>query len=449
MDLLTITRGKIAALLEARAVAEAELDAILAPAVAEERDLNESENEARTAAVAKIMDLDEKRTEAEAREAELVAEAEARAAADETAKRLDAAKPAEVRGQAIVTRSEPVYRPDGDHSFFGDAYAARYGYAPDAQDRLYRNSLLAKESRDVGTSAFGALVVPQYLTEMFAPNLAAGRAFSNTVQGLSLPSEGMTINIPRGTTATGVAVQSAEADPVQETDFDETTLAVSVKTYAGQQDISRQAVERGRGVDQIIYADLAAQYAVALNTANITATLAVSGIGSVAYTDASPTVAELFPKLANAVQTVNSGRYMPASVIFMHPRRWGWMTAALDANSRPLISTDVPDNTIGLGKAAGYGQVVGQILGVPVVSDACISTGLGAGTNEDAIIVAKADDILLWEDSIAPTELRFEEVGGDTLQVKLVVYGYSAFTAGRYPTAICKVTGTGLVTPTF
>ena len=80
---------------------------------------------------------------------------------------------------------------------------------------------------------------------------------------------------------------------------------------------------------------------------------------------------------------------------------------------------------------------------------ACISTSLGAGTNEDAIIVAKADDILLWEDSIAPTELRFEEVGGDTLQVKLVVYGYSAFTAGRYPTAICKVTGTGLVTPTF
>ena len=111
----------------------------------------------------------------------------------------------------------------------------------------------------------------------------------------------------------------------------------------------------------------------------------------------------------------------------------------------------MPDNTIGAGKAMRlHGQVVGQILGVPVITDACISTGLGAGTNEDAIIVAKADDILLWEDSIAPPSFGSREVGGATLpRWKLVVYGYSAFTAGRYPTAICKVTGTGLVTPTF
>jgi hypothetical protein len=30
-----------------------------------------------------------------------------------------------------------------------------------------------------------------------------------------------------------------------------------------------------------------------------------------------------------------------------------------------------------------------------------------------------------------------------------VVYGYSAFAAGRYPKAIAEITGTGLAAPTF
>lgn len=448
MDLLTITRNKIKALLDQRAAAEAELLAASEAAVAEERDLNEAENEARNAARAEIEKIDTDLSPLQVREAELVAEAEKRAAADALAARLGDVKPEAPRPVAAVVRSEaPVYHEKGEHSFFLDAIAVSRGYAPDAAERIERNRRSEGEARDVGTSAFGALVVPQYLTDLFAPNLAAGRAFSNTVRSVPLPAEGMTLNIPRGTTATGEAVQSSEGDPVQETDFDETTLPVSVATYAGQQDVSIQALERGRNIDTIIFADLAAQYAVKLNTANVAAAIAQSGIGSVTYTDASPTVAELFPKLADAVQKVNSNRYMPATAIFMHPRRWGWMTAALDANSRPLISTDVPDNTIGLGKAAEYGQVVGQVLGVPVITDACITTT--ASTDQDVILVAKADDVLLFEESPAPRQVRFEQTNGGSLQVKLVAYGFSAFTAGRYPTGLCKITGTGLAAPSF
>jgi|GEM_PF-4637078 len=49
-----------------------------------------------------------------------------------------------------------------------------------------------------------------------------------------------------------------------------------------------------------------------------------------------------------------------------------------------------------------------------------------------------------------PKQLRVDEPAATaTLRVRLVAYGYSAFTAGRYPSAICTVGGTGLVTPTF
>jgi hypothetical protein len=45
--------------------------------------------------------------------------------------------------------------------------------------------------------------------------------------------------------------------------------------------------------------------------------------------------------------------------------------------------------------------------------------------------------------------LRFEDVKSAELEVKMVVYGYSAYTANRYPNAFALVGGTGLVTPTF
>jgi hypothetical protein len=38
---------------------------------------------------------------------------------------------------------------------------------------------------------------------------------------------------------------------VSETDADDTLLTVDVRTIAGQQDLSRQAIERGTGIDTI------------------------------------------------------------------------------------------------------------------------------------------------------------------------------------------------------
>jgi len=43
-----------------------------------------------------------------------------------------------------------------------------------------------------------------------------------------------------------------------------------------------------------------------------------------------------------------------------------------------------------------------------------------------------------------PLLIRAEQTGAGNLTVKFVVYGYSAFTAGRYPLATGDITGTGL-----
>ena len=362
--------------------------------------------------------------------------------------------------EAIVEVNEPdMYRKGGDHSFIADAYAARRGDFK-AQERLNQHQDF--EARDVGTGQFTGMVVPQYLIDEYAPIARAGSAFYNAVPKKDLPAFGNKIEISRITTGSAAAEQASENSAVQETNMDDTLLTVNVDTIAGQQDVSRQALERGGqpgfSLENIIFQDLVAAYYTKLDNLMINGSGSsgqplgisnVSGINTTTYTDTTPTVAELYPKLADQVQEINSNRFAPASAFIMHPRRWGFITAGVDSQNRPLVvpAGNNPDNPVGVGEAAAYGNVVGNLLGIPVITDANIATNKGTGTNQDEIFLVKADDHILFEDNLF--QLKFEETNAGSLTTKMVVYGYVAFASGRYPLGISKMSGTGLVTPTF
>lgn len=447
-------RRQIAALIAQRDQLAAERDQIVTDA-SEERGEDANLTAEETARFdelrGEISNIDAQIEPLQAREAELAAEAEREQRLAEQADRYRAADNNGRNRDRVDVRvgQEPAtYRQDGDHSFFGDLFQRQNDFG--AQARLQRHM----EERAVGTGAFGALVPPQYLLDQFAEVARAGRPFANLCTQFDLPDSGMTINIPRGTTGTSAAIQASEGASVSETNFDETTLVVNVRTIAGQQTLSRQSLERaGRDTDAIIMGDLMGAYSVSLDGGIITddgtsgthlGVLNVSGKVAVTYTDASPTVAEFVPKVADAIQQINAGRFLPPDVIVMHPRRWGWLTAATDSGGRPLVGITAGQNVIGDGDAAAVGRV-GTLLGVPVYVDANIPTNLGAGTNEDRVIVARRADLMLWENGTNTVSVQVP----DGLQVTVAMYGYSAFTAGRYPTGIGVISGTGLVTPTF
>jgi HK97 family phage major capsid protein len=171
--------------------------------------------------------------------------------------------PAPARAAAagpLRTVEPPMYGPESDdssRSFFADAFRFKEHADSDARERLERHGRQSVEAlkrvaeekgvhfRDVGTGAFAGLTIPQYLVDMFAPLARAGAPTLNMVaRKLPLPEKGMTLNISRATTGTAVAAQATENSAVQETDFDDTLLTINVNTYAGQQDVSRQALER-------------------------------------------------------------------------------------------------------------------------------------------------------------------------------------------------------------
>ena len=362
-------------------------------------------------------------------------------------------------GQAVVKEEPLTYRQDNSHelSFVKDFIDSVVSKDAAATERIHRHQQEMLVTRDGTTSNYAGLVVPQYLTDLAAPLARAGRPFADQCRNLPLPESGMTLNISRVTTGSSAAVQAAENDAVSETDIDDTLLTSNISTVASGQQLSRQAMERGTGIDALVTGDMASAMSTTLDnqlingsgsSGQLLGVSQVTGINSVTWTDGSPTVAEFYPKLLDAIQQINSGIYRAPDLIVMHPRRLAWLQAGVDGNSRPLVlpQTNVPQNAMGTGPAAGYGNTGSQIAGIPIVTDANIRTDLGAGT-EDAVYVVSRNDMLLFEDG--EMMMRMDETAGLNLTLTLVMYQYVGFVPGRYPKAISAITGTGLIAPTF
>ena len=442
--------------IEARDAVKVEMDTILEAVATENRtDLTEDET-------AKVDALVEESRSLDSKIEKFKAQADADAKAAEARSSVASVVMPKVGG-ATVTREARTYSPEGDASFVKDAFTAKFSNDYAASERLARHSREEEiERRSVGTGNFAGLVIPQYLVDLAAPFARAGRPTADfATNKMALPAAGMTLNISRMTTGTSTAVQAAENDAISNTNADDTLLTVNVRTIAGQQDISKQAIERGTGIDQFIIQDLIRGWHTTLddqilngtgNSGQILGITDTSGVNTVAFNEASPTAELLYPKLADAYQKVQTSVFQNPTHWLMHPRRLAFLLASVDSAGRPLVVPTLggPMNAMATGAGqAYYGNSGYSLMGLPIVADANVVTDNGAGSDEDRIYCVNANELHLWEQAGSPFALNFDATGAGSLTIKSVVYGYSAFTAGRYPGAVSIISGTGLVAPTF
>jgi hypothetical protein len=269
----------------------------------------------------------------------------------------------------------------------------------------------------------------------------------------------MTVNLGRLTTGVTSYVQASENSPATESTPDDTLLTVNVRTIGSMFDLSKQAVLRGTGVEDQVIGDAIRSYHSKLDAQIVNGAgtsgehlgiLNTTGINATTYTDASPTFAEFWPKLVAAITDVTSNFYGSANAIVAHPSLIGCWLRALDSTNRPLVvpTSGNPVNAPGSYDRPAYQSNL-QLLGLPVIADANIPTNLGSGTNETAVIVGDFNEAYLWEDAGSqPLYVRFEQPDGN-VAIRTVVFGFSAFTAGKYPAAFSAITGTGLITSTW
>jgi HK97 family phage major capsid protein len=358
------------------------------------------------------------------------------------------------KSERVSGVKEPLtYRKGGQHSFFTDMFNA--GHNGDAVRRLERHAQeMRVERRDLTTSSTpggGGFIPPIYLSSEWINSPRAGRPFADAVRKMELSAVGMRMDFPRVQTGSTAAIQAAENNAVSETDLDSEVYSVNVNTIAGQNDVSRQLLERSQpGIDEVIFGDLMADYDAKLDTQLLSGAgnsgqhqgiRTASGVNTVAYTDGSPTAAELVPKLYDGIQKVATNRFQDADTIVMHPRRAAWLASNL-SSTFPLFQLG------GLYQASGTQNngFTNGIAGLQVIRDANVGVLYGASTTEDEIYVVRSNDLILAEGPLAARV--FEDVGSGTLTVRLQVYAYSAF-AIRLAKAVSVLSGTGLIAPTF
>lgn len=259
-----------------------------------------------------------------------------------------------------------------------------------------------------------------------------GRAFANVCQRAPLPGGTDSINVPKMLTGTTVAIQTADNQPVSDTDLTDTFINAPVRTISGQQGVAIQLIDQSPiAFDDVVFRDLVAAHAAVLDQQVMYGTGANGQVLGVTQTPnvnniavSALTIQGIYSAIANAIQTIHVTRFLPPEVIVMHPRRWGWLLTLLDTQNRPLFIPEAnsPWNAAGILTDVDSQQIVGRTHGLPIVTDPNIATNLGAGTNEDQIFVMRASDLVLWEGGIRARVLP--ETKAANLTVLLQIYNY-------------------------
>lgn len=233
------------------------------------------------------------------------------------------------------------------------------------------------------------------------------------------------------------------------TDMATTMLNVPARTAAGQQLVSRQAIERGAGIEDLAVSDLMRQIATVIDTQLVTATGSAGSQGIVAiaqgttYTDGSPTPDKLLPYLYQSESLLEKallGRAVP-DYVAMRSEHWNWICSQVSA-SHPWLVGQADQQAGAVAVSREYGAVRGVLPnGLKVLVDNNI------GTDTPAVLMLASGEIHMYEDPSAPVLIRAEQPSAASLGVLLVAYSYFAFCVERYTNAAGKVTGTGVAIP--
>jgi HK97 family phage major capsid protein len=363
------------------------------------------------------------------------------------------------------TMNEPIaYRRSGGPSYLRDMVRVAAGIDDTSESRnrlaMHAEQVASHpdylELRDLSRvdGSGGYAVPPAWLMSQYIELARPGRAIANLIQRQPLPGGTDSINIPKVLSGTAVGVQTADNVPATDVDLTDTFINAPVRTISGQQGVAIQLIDQSPiAFDDVIFRDLTAAFATSVDLQVISGTgssgqilgiLGTPNIGTVAVSTID--IQGVYSAIANAIQLVHTTRFLPPEVIVMHPRRWGWLQSLLDLQQRPLFLplANNPMNAGGIVTDVASQQVVGNMLGLPVVTDPNLPINLGSGT-EDPVLVMRASDIVLWEGGIRARVLP--EPKAQNLTVILQIYGYLAFSAARYPQSIVQITG--LTAPTF
>lgn len=276
---------------------------------------------------------------------------------------------------SMMAPEQPVdYERAGE--IVSDMWRAGAG-SQDAQNKLRR--YMSRVAAHV-TTTDNPGVIPAPILAPVLNFIDAQRPIVGALGVRALPG-GPTFYRPHVKTHTQVGKQAAEKDELASRKLEIEKLAVTVDTYGGYVNVSRQLIDwSSPDAMQIIVNDLAAQYALETEKALATLLGGTAGGGTIPKTAKPEEIAgQVFAAVAKAM-SATGGQGRP--VLIAAPDIIGTIA--------PAFAPYFPQNAFGVGfsaSQAGQQGVIGTISGVPVVMSSQLGTGKAAVLSTAAVEV--------------------------------------------------------------
>ena len=240
----------------------------------------------------------------------------------------------------------------------------------------------------------------------------------------TLPSAGLTFEIPKITTAPTAAAADEDA-AFSETDQQSSFLSVTVKKFASQQKFSVELLTRSNPAfyDEL-YRNMVAAMAKAQN-AYVSAALVSGATADGTTTTTYPTAAELLGFVSRGAASIyNATAGLPnafATSMIGGTGQWGNIMS-LNDSGRPIYIASQPSNA---GGALSPTSLRGNVAGLDFFVDASLNSGDADGT-----LLMVNPDAYTWYEDPAQYTLRAESTADGSVTVGLYSFGALATKIG-------------------
>jgi HK97 family phage major capsid protein len=318
---------------------------------------------------------------------------------------------------AVVTRSETIYGPGREVSFFADLIGMHNRDAQ-ATERMVRHHALVVdlaqqiERRAVDSGDLAGAYPTTYYPDLYVPDVAMTGPLSAFFATTPIAAPNPIVVPTFGTQTGDTAVQASENAAVANVDITTDPATLTPKTIGGESVVSRQAVDGaspgtdviiGNQLRELLMRDTEREIALVLEA------LTSSGaITDTAGTTPAQSGADLHRGIAGILSKFYAGdaagganaRFLPAEGTFLNSTDWNSLVAGEDGNGRPLLAYINPNNALGQQTAPGFQK--GIIGGVPVEPAWAI---LSAINN----FVARRNDARQWKSAVLDVRLMERE----------------------------------------
>jgi hypothetical protein len=251
----------------------------------------------------------------------------------------------------------------------------------------------------------------QYMKE-FVSNTNFGRPAIDAISRGTLPTNGMSFNVPKLTTAPTVASTAESAAP-SDTGMVSAYITGTVSKYAGQQTVTLELLERS---DPLFYDELTLQLQRAYLQATDAAVIAALTSGGTQAATTAASSAGIISFISTEAPAAYAGTSFFAQNYIAGTSQWSLLLGATDSTGRPIYNAQ--NLTQNAGGVTGPSTIKGNVLGLDLYVDKnMVSTNI----DDSAFIVAP--ECATWYES--PTSYFSVNIVGN-MQVQTAIYGYGS-----------------------